>query len=54
MLRFRCVYIFGVSQTDGQPLPHRVSGDPRLHIDRLRQVIAERGITLDDADGVGV
>jgi len=52
MLRFRGVYVFDVSQTDGQPLPepHRVNGDPGRHIDRLRQVIAERGITLDNAD----
>jgi hypothetical protein len=52
ILRFRGVYVFDVSQTDGQPLPEpaRINGDPGRHIDRLRQVIAERGIMLDNAD----
>lgn len=52
ILRFRGVYVFDVSQTDGEPLPEptRIGGDPGAHIDRLRQVIAGRGITLDNAD----
>ncbi|QOJ14844.1 MAG: DUF1738 domain-containing protein [Planctomycetia bacterium] len=52
MLRFRGVYVFDVSQTDGEPLPEpaRVNGDPGRHINRLRQVIAERGITIDSDD----
>lgn len=52
MLRFRGVYVFDVSQTDGQPLPEpsAVNGDPGRHIDRLRSVIAERGITIDNDD----
>lgn len=52
ILRFRGVYVFDVSQTDGEPLPEptRIGGDPGAHIDRLRQIIAGRGITLDNTD----
>lgn len=48
-LRFRGVYVFDVSQTDGEPLPEiaRVSGDPREHLDRLRSAIVADGITLE-------
>ena len=49
VLRFRAVYIFDVTQTEGEPLaePARVDGDPGHYLDRLHSVIAERGITLD-------
>src|SRR5690606_16196303 len=52
VLRFRGVYVFDVSQTDGEPLPEpaRVNGDPRHHTDRLKTLVAERGITLDHID----
>lgn len=52
VLRFRGVYVFDVSQTDGEPLPEpaRVNGDPCHHTDRLKSLVAERGITLDHAD----
>jgi len=52
IVRFRGVYVFDVSQTDGEPLPEpaQVSGDPRDYIDRLRALVAERGITLDNDD----
>lgn len=60
ILRFRGVYVFDVSQTDGQPLPEpaRVSGDPEHHLTKLKEQVAERGIKLDyddlppGADGV--
>lgn len=60
ILRFRGVYVFDVSQTDGEPLPEpsRVSGDPQQHLNRIKEQVAERGITLDyddvpsGADGV--
>ncbi|MEK6701635.1 MAG: ArdC family protein [Planctomycetota bacterium] len=59
-LRFRGVFVFDVSQTDGQPLPEpaRVSGDPQHHLTRLKEQVAGRGISLDydnlppGADGV--
>ena len=49
ILRFRAVYVFDVSQTDGEPLPEpaSMSGDPAGHIDRLKAFIASRGITLE-------
>jgi len=49
VLRFRGVYVFDVSQTEGEPLPEpsRVGGDPGRHLARLHQAIAERGIILD-------
>lgn len=52
VLRFRGVYVFDVSQTDGKPLPEpaRVNGDPRHHTDRLKALVAERSITLDHDD----
>lgn len=49
ILRFRAVYVFDVSQTDGAPLPEpaAVSGDPSGYTDRLKAFIAARGITLE-------
>jgi len=60
ILRFRGVYVFDVTQTDGQALPEpaRVSGDPQHRLVSLKQIISERGIMLDyddlpdGADGV--
>lgn len=52
VLRFRGVYVFDVSQTDGDELPEpsRISGEPGRHLCRLREIIAERGITIDNDD----
>ena len=52
ILRFRGVYVFDVSQTDGQELPEpaRISGDPRHHLESIRALVASRGITLDNDD----
>ncbi|MGH7243421.1 MAG: ArdC-like ssDNA-binding domain-containing protein [Phycisphaerales bacterium] len=52
ILRFRAVYVFDVTQTEGEPLPEpsRVEGDPQHHLGILRQVVAERGIALDHDD----
>lgn len=60
ILRFRGVHVFDVTQTDGEALPEpaRVSGDPEHRLESLKQIITERGITLDQdglpdgADGV--
>jgi hypothetical protein len=51
-LLFRGVFVFDISQTEGQPLPEpaKVSGDPSAHTARLKALIAERGITLDNED----
>lgn len=52
ILRFRGVYVFDVSQTDGEALPEpaRISGDPGRHIARLREIITADGITIDNDD----
>ncbi len=55
LLRFRAVYVFDVSQTDGEPLPelHRVGGNPSGHTDRLKDFIAGRSIALEYSDDIG-
>lgn len=52
ILRFRGVYVFDVSQTDGEPLPEptKISGDPSGFTARVKALIAERGVTLDNED----
>lgn len=52
LLRFKAVYVFDVSQTDGQQLPEfaTVSGNPNGHTDRLKAFIAQQGISLEYAD----
>lgn len=54
-LRFKAVYVFDVSQTDGEPLPEfaRVGGNPNGHTDRLKTLVAARGITLEHAETLG-
>lgn len=51
-LRFRGVYVFDISQTEGEALPEpaRVSGDPQHHLDGLKQCVTNRGITLEYGD----
>jgi antirestriction protein ArdC len=46
---FRAAYVFDVSQTDGQDLPHigAVHGDPREHADGLRKVAAAQNIAIE-------
>lgn len=49
ILRFRAVYVFDASQTDGVPLPEpaSASGDPTGYIDRLKAFVSARGITVE-------
>lgn len=46
---FRLVYVFDITQTEGQELPAiaRVSGDPREYRDRLRRFGDTRGIVVE-------
>ena len=46
---FRAAYVFDVSQTEGKPLPvpARTRGDPAAQLDRLKEVVAARGIGLE-------
>jgi antirestriction protein ArdC len=48
-VRFKAAYVFDVSQTDGEPLPEfaTVQGDPADHLERLKQFVSGRGITLE-------
>ena len=46
---FRAAYVFDVSQTDGQELPHigTVQGDPHSHTDGLRKFAAAQNIAIE-------
>jgi len=54
-IRFRAVHVFDVSQTEGEALPEHaaVVGDPAGFIDRLKSVVADRGIALEYGDELG-
>lgn len=54
-LRFRVVYVFDVTQTEGDPLPalDRVTGDPGVMLERLEAAVRSSGITLVTAEGLG-
>jgi N-terminal domain of anti-restriction factor ArdC len=51
---FRGVYVFDVSQTEGEPLPamHSVTGEASSHLDRLIRYTIEQGITLEYANNL--
>ena len=54
-MRFKAVYVFDVSQTDGEPLGDisQVTGDPGRSIEQLKAAIAARGITLEYSAELG-
>lgn len=49
ILRFKAVYVFDVSQTDGEPFAEfsHVAGDPAGYTDRLKALVAAQGIKLE-------
>lgn len=49
---FRIVYVFDLSQTEGEPLPKLsdIQGDPGEHLSRLQQLIHDQGINLEYED----
>jgi antirestriction protein ArdC len=51
---FRAVYVFDVSQTDGQELPEigSVNGDPRDYRERLAKFVAEQNIALEYSEDI--
>jgi len=55
ILRFRAVYVFDVSQTDGEPLPDfaRVGGSLNGETELLKAFVTTQGITLEYADHLG-
>lgn len=48
-VRFKAVYVFDLSQTDGEPLPEvpTMHGDPAGSLERLRGLVRAAGIILD-------
>lgn len=54
-IRFKAAYVFDVAQTDGEPLPElsEVTGDPGVHLERLKAIAAGRSITVEYADELG-
>jgi hypothetical protein len=48
---YRPVYVFDVSQTEGEPLPslslHEARGDPGVHTEKLKAFVSAQGITLE-------
>lgn len=55
ILRFKAVYVFDESQTDGESLPEfaRVGGNPNGHTALLKAFVASKGITLEYTDDIG-
>ncbi len=49
LLGFRRVYVWDVTQTEGEPLPEpvKVTGDAGVYLDRLRDYIVSQGVTLE-------
>ncbi len=54
IVRFRAVYVFDVSQTEGEPLPEpdRIDGDPGLHLAKLESAIESHGIALHTVESL--
>ena len=54
-LRFRVVYVFDVSQTDGEPLPEfaKATGEPGEYSDRLKSLTRQLSIELEYAEHLG-
>jgi antirestriction protein ArdC len=51
---FRAAYVFDVSQTDGQELPHigTVHGDPRQYAERLHGFAGTQGIAVEYSEQI--
>ena len=51
---FRAAYVFDVSQTDGQDLPHigMVQGDPHEYGERLRAFAGSQGVAVEYSDTI--
>lgn len=52
---FKVVFVFDVSQTEGEPLPEfaSVQGTPGEHAEALKQLVTDRGISLEYSDKMG-
>ena len=49
LVGFRAAYVFDVEQTEGRAMlePARTRGDPALHLEKLKSIVQEHGITLE-------
>ena len=54
-VRFRVVYVFDVTQTDGEPLPEfaKVNGEPGEYSERLKGLVRQLDIELQYSDQLG-
>jgi hypothetical protein len=54
-IRFRVVYVFDVSQTDGEPLPEfaKVNGEPGEYSERLKGLVRQLDIELQYSNQLG-
>lgn len=52
---FKVAHVFDVEQTEGEPLPEfaTVAGDPGANMERLKTLVASRGIDLQYSDLLG-
>jgi antirestriction protein ArdC len=53
-IRFRAVYVFDMTDTDGKPLPQfgNTEGDPSGYTNRIKEFVASRGIQLEYSDAI--
>lgn len=54
LLGFRKVYVWSEDQTHGLPLPEleKVTGDPGVYLNRLRDFVTSQGITLEYSESI--
>jgi hypothetical protein len=52
---FRTAFVFDVEQTEGKPLPEfaKTTGDPKEFADKLKALVASRGISLEYDKSIG-
>ncbi len=53
-IRFRAVYVFDMTDTDGKPLPQfgNTEGDPSEYTNRIKEFVSARGIQLEYSDSI--
>ena len=55
LVNVKGVYVFDISQTEGEPLPPfaSVGGDPAIHMQKLKDLVSSKGITLEYSPNLG-
>jgi antirestriction protein ArdC len=53
-IRFRAVYVFEMTDTDGKPLPQfgQTEGEPSEYTNRIKEFVTARGIQLEYSDSI--